>query len=264
VSGWASGLYRGSVTHRRLRPRVHFLRHRLFQWLLDLDELDALDRRLKLFSRGRFNLFSFRDGDHGDGSGDLRGWCERLCGEAGVDIAGGAVRLLSIPRVLGHVFNPISLFFCHDAAGRLACLIHQVDNTFGERHSYVVPVDDPDAAVVRQVCAKRFHVSPFMDLDMTYHFAVAPPAERVSVRIDGSDAEGPVIAAVFAGERRDLTDRTLVAAFLGHPLQTLMVVAGIHWGALRLWLKGVRYRAKPPAPAEGATVVRADPVRRAA
>ena len=265
MSGPASGLYVGAVFHRRFRPREHVLRHRLFQLLLDLDEIDGLDRRLRLFSRGRFNLFSFRDTDHGDGSGDLRGWATRLCGEAGVDVAGGRIRLLAIPRVLGHAFNPIAVWFCHAADGRLACLIHQVNNTFGERHSYVIPVEDPEAPVVRQRCDKRFHVSPFMDLDMTYHFAVVAPGEQVSVRVDGADARGPLIATAFAARRRELGDAALLAAFLAHPLQTLWVVAGIHWGALRLWLKGVRYRGKPPPPSEPVTIVEAGrALRRAA
>jgi DUF1365 family protein len=255
MTGLRSGLYAGSVFHRRFRPRGHYLKHSLFQLLLDLDELAALDRRLRLFSLGSFNLFSFRPTDHGDGSGDLRGWVERQAGEAGVDIAGGAIRVLSIPRVLGHAFNPISVYFCHDRSGALAALIYQVNNTFGERHSYVIAVDDPLAPVVRQVCEKRFHVSPFMDMDMTYQFAVQPPGETVTVRVDASDAEGPKIATAFSGERRALTDGALVHAFLGQPLMTLKVVAAIGWGALRLWTKGIAYRPKPAAPGQATTVV---------
>lgn len=251
-----SGLYAGSVFHRRLRPRGHYLKHSLFQLLLDLDEFAALDRGLRLFSLDGFNLFSFRPTDHGDGSGDLRGWVERQAAEAGVDMVGGAIRVLSIPRVLGHAFNPISVYFCHDRSGALAALIYQVNNTFGERHSYVLAVEDPLAPVVRQVCEKRFHVSPFMDLGMTYQFAVQPPGETVTVRVDASDAEGPKIATAFSGERRALTDGALLRAFLGQPLMTLKVVAGIGWGALRLWTKGIAYRPKPPPPGEATTVVR--------
>lgn len=250
-----SGLYAGSVFHRRFRPRGHYLKHSLFQLLLDLDEVAALDCRLRLFSVDRFNLFSFRASDHGDGTGDLRAWVEAQAASAGVDMAGGAIQMLVIPRILGHAFNPITVYFCRDRTGALAVLIYQVNNTFGERHSYVIAVEDPAARVVRQTCAKRFHVSPFMDLDMTYAFAVKPPGEAVTVQVDASDSEGPKIATAFSGERRTLTDGALLRAFLGQPLMTLKVVVGIGWGALRLWTKGIRYRPKPAPPREETTVV---------
>lgn len=259
-----SGLYAGSVFHRRLRPREHYLKHSLTQLLFDLDELAALDDRLSLFSLNRFNLFSLRPSDHGDGSGDLRGWAEAQAAGAGVDVRGGRMALLCIPRILGHAFNPISVYFCADRSGALACLIYQVNNTFGERHSYVIAVEDPAAPVVRQVCEKRFHVSPFMDLGMTYHFAVRPPAGAVTVRVDASDADGPRIATAFSGERRELTDAALLRAFLAQPLMTLKVVAGIGWGALRIWLKGIAYRPKPAPPREAATVVAKQRMRQAA
>lgn len=251
-----SGLYAGSVFHRRLRPKAHHLRHSLTQILFDIDELAALDRRLRLFSLDRFNLFSFRPKDHGDGSGDLRGWVERELAAAGAPVRGGRIRLLCIPRILGHAFNPISVWFADGPDGRPAGIIYQVNNTFGERHSYVIPVEDGSAPVVRQACAKRFHVSPFMDMDMTYRFVVAPPGEAVSIRVDADDAEGPKIQTAFAGKRRELTDRALMLAFLGQPLMTLKVVAGIGWGALRIWLKGIAYRPKPAPPAEATTRVR--------
>ena len=264
MTEFRSGLYAGSVFHRRFRPREHSLKHSLFQLLLDLDELSALDQSLTLFSVDRFNLFSFRAADHGDGSGDLRGWVEAEANKAGVDIAGGAVRMLSIPRILGHAFNPISVYFCHDRSGALAVLIYQVNNTFGERHSYVIAVEDPSAPVVRQACRKRFHVSPFMDLDMNYQFAVQPPGEAVSVRVDASDAEGSKIATAFSGERREPTDGALLRAFLGQPLMTLKVVVGIAWGALRLRTKGIAYRPKPAPPCEATTVVGRRPLRQVA
>lgn len=264
MSRLRSGLYEGSVFHRRLRPRAHQLKHSLFQMLFDLDELAMLERRLRLFSVGRFNLFSFRREDHGDGSGDLRRWVETELAKAGVEARGGRIELLCIPRIAGHAFNPISVWFAHGADGRLAGIIYQVNNTFGERHSYVIPVEEPAAGVVRQACAKRFHVSPFMDMDMTYDFTVAPPGEAVSVRVDASDAEGLKIATAFTGARRELTDAALLRAFAGQPLMTLKVVAGIGWGALRLWLKGIGYRKKPAPPAEATTVVVRESVRRAA
>lgn len=259
-----SALYTGSVYHRRLRPREHQLKHSLFQMLFDLDELAMLERRLKLFSLGRFNLFSFRREDHGDGSGDLRGWVEAELGHAGVEVRGGRIELMCIPRIAGHAFNPISVYFAYAADGRLAGLIYQVNNTFSERHSYVIPVEDPTATLVRQTCEKRFHVSPFMDMAMSYDFTVLPPGEAVSVRVDASDAEGLKIATGFIGERGELTDAALLRAFAGQPLMTLKVVAGIAWGALRLWLKGIGYRPKPAPPSEATTRVGQNRMREAA
>ncbi len=145
-----SALYRGVVTHRRLRPREHRLNYRVFWLLLDLAEIDALDRRLRLFSRNRFNLLSFHDRDHGDGSGGpLRPQIEAYLGRAGIDIEGGPIRLLTMPRVLGYVFNPISLYYCHGADGRLAAVVYEVTSTFGVRHAYVIPVPAEDQAAGR-------------------------------------------------------------------------------------------------------------------
>ena len=165
----ASALYRGGVTHRRLRPRDHRLNYRVFWLLLDLAEIDDLDRRLRLFSRNRFNLLSFHDRDHGDGSGaalrpQVEAWLER----AGVALEGGPIRLLTMPRVLGYVFNPISLYYCHRADGRLAAVVYEVTSTFGVRHAYVipVPVEDQAAGLIRQGAAKALYVSPFMGMEM--------------------------------------------------------------------------------------------------
>jgi DUF1365 family protein len=245
VSG---ALYHGVVRHARSRPRTHRLAYRIFMALLDLDGLDRLDRSLRLFSRNRFNLISFHDRDHGDGSGALRPWVEGALREAGIEPDGGRIDLLAMPRVLGHAFNPLSLYFCRRRDGTLAAIVHQVNNTFGERHSYVIPVEDPGAPVIVQACAKRFYVSPFMDMDLTYDFRIAPPGEGVGVHIRVSDAGGLLMTASFDGERRPMTDAGLLRAWLGHPLLSLKVLGAIHWEALWIWLKGVGFRSRPPAP----------------
>jgi len=253
MTAWRSGLYAGRVTHRRLRPRHHRLGYKIFQVLLDLDELPDLDRRLRLFSRGRFNLFGFYDRDHGDGAGDLRVYVRRVLDEAGIAFDDGPVRLLCMPRMLGYVFNPISLFFCHARSGDLVAILYEVNNTFGQRHSYLFPVHGADS-VVRHECAKAFYVSPFMTMDMDYAFEAEPPGARVSTVIRGSDDDGLLITAAFAGERSELSDAVLLRAFVAHPLLTLMVVAGIHWEAIKILLKGVRMTRRPPAPAQAISV----------
>jgi len=258
MSAHASALYAGFVTHQRFSPRRHRLRYAMFQMLLDLDEAPTLARRLRLFSHNRFNIFSFHDRDHGDGrAASLRGYVDEILAQAGIDLAGGAVQLLCMPRLLGHVFNPLSLYFCRRPDGSLAAMLYEVNNTFGQRHSYLIPAEAWQDGAVRQSCAKAFHVSPFMDMAMTYEFTVTPPAENLTTAVNGRDGQGaPVIAAVFTGRRGTLSDGALLHALFAYPLLTLKVVIAIHWEALKLVLKGVRMRPIPPAPTQAVTLVR--------
>jgi DUF1365 family protein len=221
--------------------------------LLDLDELPVLDGTLKLFSCNRFNLMDFRETDHLDGSTTvLKAQVERILIEGGFE-GGGRARLLCMPRILGSVFNPLSVYFCETAAGRLQAILYEVNNTFGQRHSYLLKAGDAGAEV-RHGTEKRFYVSPFNDLAMRYDFRVVPPGDLaderpLSVRIDVYDAVGLLMTAAFVGERQPLTDKTLTAAWLRHPLLMAKVVGAIHWEALKLWLKGMRFIPRPPAPA---------------
>jgi DUF1365 family protein len=233
---------------------VHRLRYRIFSLLLDLDEIDALGSRLRLFSRNRFNLFAFHDRDHAGSTAEpLRAQVERHCVAAGIDLGGGPIRLLTMPRILGFAFNPLSVYFCHDRGNTLRAILYEVNNTFGERHSYLLPVEG-DGEAIRQSCAKGFHVSPFMAMDMRYAFRVSPPSERLTIAITGSDAAGPIITAVHGAERRALTDGALVRAFLTHPLLTLKVVGGILWEAMKLWAKGVPIHRHPAPPSHPITI----------
>ena len=253
MSRTASGLYGGVVTHARLKPRVHRLRYRIFMLLLDLDEIEDLAAGARLFAHNRWGLLSFHDRDHGDGSGgSLRAWAEGCLMRAGQP-TGGPIRVLAMPRVLGLGFNPLSVWFCHRPDGTLCALIYEVRNTFGQKHSYLIPV--APAPVVRQGCDKDFYVSPFMDMDLTYGFRIAPPGERVSIGVDVHDADGLVLAAAFAGTREPMTDRALWRAWVTHPWMTVGVLAAIHWEALKIWLKGERLRPRPPAPVDAVTVV---------
>lgn len=238
-----SALYEGWVMHRRLRPRHHRFQYSVFALLLDLDELPTLDRRLKLFAHNRWGLFSFQDHDHGDG-GALNAWLDHLLEDAGIT-ADGARRVLCYPRILGYVFNPLSVWFCHDLQNRLKAIIYEVHNTYEERHAYVLAVGD-EIRPVRQDCAKGFYVSPFLSRDCRYHFRVSPPGEQVAITIQEEEDGQPILNASFAGKRRVLSDRTLLAMLLRYPLMTLKVVAAIHYEAVRLMLKGVRRHPHRP------------------
>jgi DUF1365 family protein len=243
-----SGLYLGRVIHRRFRPRVHKLQYSVFWLVLDLDEIDGLTRRLRTFSRNKFNLFSFFDRDYGDrGGSPLRGQIEAHLASAGIK-GGGRITLLTMPRILGYAFNPLSVFFCHAENGTLAAIFYEVSNTFGERHSYLIRVEDPDARPIRQSVEKSFFVSPFLDMEMSYDFRVEPPAKDVMIGIAGRNAGGPMINALLKADRVDLTDRALLSAFVRFPLLTLKVIGGIHWEAMLLVLKRIGLRRKPEPP----------------
>ena len=247
-----STLYVGTVMHQRLRPRRHRLAYRLYSLLLDLDELDQLDARLRLFSRGRFNLFSFRDRDHGDGSTrPLREQIDGLLATAGL-AGGGPIRLLTMPRVLGFAFNPLSVFFCHDPENRLSAVLYEVNNTFGERHSYLLPATPDAHGLVRQSTSKALHVSPFLPMGLHDAFRLAAPDARLALSITCSDADGPLLYAAHHARGEALSDAALARVFCTHPLLTLKVVGGILWEALRLLLKRVPVidhpGAPPPAP----------------
>jgi DUF1365 family protein len=231
-----SAIYEGAVTHTRIFPRRHAFRYRVFSLLLDLDELDALDKSSRLFARNRAAFASFHDRDHGDGR-PLRDWANAKLAEAGIE-AGGPIRLLCYPRLLGYVFNPLSVWFCYAKDGALAATIYEVHNTHGERHSYVLRAET-NGETLNQECDKAFYVSPFLSLDCRYGFHIRPPGQDVLVAIRETEKGEPVLNAAFAGRRKPLSDPALAWALIRHPLMTLKIMVAIHYEALRLWLKRV-------------------------
>jgi DUF1365 family protein len=248
-----SGLYSGVVAHQRLRPKRHRLAYRVFMLALDLDELDKLSRRLKLFAHNGWNLVSLHDRDFaGRADAPLRPQIEARLAEAGHDLKGGRITLLCMPRLLGKGFNPLSVYYCHDREGRLAATVQAVRNTFGQRHDYVLPVEPSPDGRVRQACGKAFHVSPFMPMDLDYQFDLLPPGERVEVGVSVHDEAGLLLAASFTGRRRSLTDGALLKAVVSHPWQLIGVLAAIHWEAVKIVLKGFRFF---PGPKKGVRAV---------
>lgn len=246
-------LYSARVMHcRHVAPHYRFV-YRVFYLLVDVDRLEALSRRLRLFSYRRFNLLSLHDADHGDGRG-LRAWAEKLLHAHGVELAGGRIRLLAFPRVFGFVFNPISFWYCEHVDGSLRAVIAEVNNTFGEKHSYVLASGGqalPYGLMPEK--DKCFHVSPFFDRIGRYRFELAEPGEQLRVLIHETREGAPLIDAAIAGERRVLSDRGLLAQVLVMPLMTVKVVAAIHWQALKIWLRGGRFHRKPAPPATSST-----------
>ena len=248
-----AALYVGPVMHQRTKPVGHRFSYDVFSLLIDLDRLSEANQMSRLFSVNRRNVVSFFERDHtGESEASLRAYADGLLRQAGIEQRAARILLVCYPRILGYVFNPLSVYYAYAADGTIVALIYEVRNTFGERHSYVCPVEDGDVtpAGIRQQCRKLFHVSPFIEMAMRYRFRMLPPGEEIRWRILESDREGPLLAASFAGRRREVTTASLAGLLLRMPFLTVKIVGAIHWEALKLWLKGVRYipRPAPPAP----------------
>ncbi|MEZ5870331.1 MAG: DUF1365 domain-containing protein [Nitratireductor sp.] len=243
-------LYGGRVMHARMQPVAHRFSYAITSILVDLDRLTEANAKSAIFSVNHANLVSFNERHHGprDGS-SLRDWVDGLIAAAGL-ARPHSVSLLCYPTVLGYTFNPLSVYFCKDAAGSVTALVYQVHNTFGESHSYVEPVrpGHVSPAGIRQSRAKGFYVSPFMEMDMTYHFRISPPDSSVALRILETGTSGPVLSACFFGRQEPLTTKSLSAVVLKTAGITWKTILGIHYEALRLWLKGLKLVSRPPAP----------------
>ncbi|GLQ05937.1 DUF1365 domain-containing protein [Sneathiella chinensis] len=240
-----SALYFGTVIHRRLFPASHLLKYNLFYMLIDLDELADLSRKVRFFSVGRPNLVSFRPTDFGDGSPtDLKQQLLDLFESRAPAAPIERISLLCLPRILGYVFNPISVYFGHDKTGRVRAVTYEVSNTFRERHWYVFdlgvsPAEPNGKTPFRHGCDKAFYVSPFLEMDCRYDFSLLPPAERLALGIRQSRQGKPVLNASFTGKRVPLTSRSLAGALIRIPFASLKIMAGIHWEAFKIWRKGI-------------------------
>lgn len=256
-----SALYTGLVSHRRLRPKPYTLRHRLYWLLLDLSELSSLDQNCRLFSHNRTNLISFFERDHGNGSNTpLIEQAGQHLAAAGIETDGVSIQLLCMPRVAGYDFNPLSVYFCTDRNGHLTAIIYEVNNTFGGRHTYVIPTETAPGTSVRQACEKTFYVSPFMDLDLSYKFRATSPttadSSPVRVAVQALKGENSIINTCLVGHRRPFTDRNIAWLSATHPLLPVKVTGAIYWHALRMWLRGFSINPATPSKTMTLSIVR--------
>jgi DUF1365 family protein len=241
----------GQVRHARLRPVAHRFAYRSFFLRLPLRTLATAPWPLRGLGRNRAALFGVHDADHGDG-GPLLAWIERLLADGGVGDADGEIWLHTFPRVLGYVFNPVSFWFCHRADGALRAVVCEVNNTFGERHCYLLAHGDGRAIAWGEelTAAKVFHVSPFCEVRGRYRFrfmlAERSP-RRFIARIDYDD-DGALLQTSIEGRLAPATDAALRRALFAYPAFTFGVMARIHWQALRLWLKRVPFFSRPERP----------------
>jgi DUF1365 family protein len=249
-----SGLYVGTIRHRRLSPKPNAFQYGLYQLLIDLDELPELDRELRLLSHNRPNVTAFYDTDHMGRPAapvPVREKLSRWLARRGKRLGDGPVLLLTNPRVLGYVFNPVSYFFCLDTNGDLRFVVAEVNNTFGETYCYLLDDGEPmGGRAVRSRRDKVFHVSPFISMvDISYDWILTPPEDHLTVHIDEFERGEKFFDATLNLERRSLTDRSLANVLLRHPHLTARTVYLIHRQALRLWLKRVPVFRKPEPPA---------------
>jgi len=247
-----SALYTGSLTHSRRTPTRNVFRYPLSTWLLDLDELPELARRLTLLSVNSRNIVSFHDRDHFDGDKPLKQAVIEFAGDPEIE----RVLVLTQLRVLGFVFNPVSFYWCYRRDGSLACMVAELNNTFGERQLELLRGGE-----LAYEHEKHLHVSPFFGLDGSYEYAFSEPEEQVWARIHVKEGGARPLTAVLHGHRRELTNASLADMLLRYPLMPMRVVWLIHWQALRLWLKRVPFHRKPAfVPGQGS--VRQDSVPR--
>jgi len=238
-----SSLYNGTVTHKRFKPKEHFFKYRVFSLLLDLSELNHLDKNINFFSYNSFNLISFFDKDHGarDGS-SLFEWVKKNLVENNINSENIKVKLLCYPRIFGYVFNPLSVFFVYDNHENLISILYEVKNTFGEQHTYIFKVGDNNT--LQHNCSKKFHVSPFIEMDCNYFFRIIKPAEKISVIIDQYQLDEKILFASQDGRRVDLNSKELLKSYIKHPLMTFKIISAIHFEAFKLWAKGIKFIKK--------------------
>ncbi|SNS19490.1 hypothetical protein SAMN06265795_101462 [Noviherbaspirillum humi] len=246
----------GKVRHKRLRPAVNAFEYGVYFLRLPLRALGQRDFGRGHIKRNRFGLLSFHDADHGDGRQPLLAWIDGLLQAQGIHDADGEIWLQTFPRVLGYVFNPVSFWFCHRADGALRAIVCEVNNTFGERHCYLLDAGGAMRYGVELASRKVFHVSPFCAVAGGYRFRFMQALRerdgaqqlQVLARIDHDDEHGPLIETIISGHALAATDAAVLNAFFRFPLMTLGVVARIHWQALRLWAKRVPFFRKPLPP----------------
>jgi len=259
-----SCLYECEVMHARFSPRRHRFAYRIFLFALDLDELPDLPRRTGLFGHNRRHLYALHERDflpvdeprHPAGPGvspptpaapgGLKARVATYLRHHGIDLADGSVLLVTLPRIAGYLFNPVSFYFCRDRDGRPLGAIAEVTNTFREMKPFFVPADPADAArgVFRLRVPKQFYVSPYSDVDVAFDFHLRLPGDQLAIRIDDYIGEERTLTSTLAGPRRALTTGRLAWFTLKYPLLTLRVISLIHWHALLLWAKRVPWFAK--------------------
>ena len=256
-----SCLYECQVMHARFSPRRHAFSYRIFLFAIDLDELAALDHRLSLFSSEGHALYSFRDADflptNQPAGAPLKARVQAVLQQHGVDLSGGRVVLITLPRVAGFLFNPVSFYFCFDRTGQPVAAIPEVTNTFREMKPFFLgPSTRDEAGRFHLRVPKHFYVSPFSDVDVAFDFLLPVPDNAMAIQIDDYIGEERTLTSRLTGSARPLTDSRLAWFTVLYPLITLRIITLIHWHALRLFLKSVPWFRKSARAADQRDLLR--------
>ena len=236
----ASCIYNGKVIHKRFKPKIHFFKYKVFSLYLDLNEINQIVKNIFFFSYNKFNLISFYNKDHGPRDGtSLIDWVKLNLKSVGISEIDIKVRILCYPRIFGYVFNPLSVFFIYNKNSDLISILYEVKNTFGEQHTYVFKIDNENN-LIQNNCTKKFHVSPFIEMDCNYFFRILKPGDKLSVIIDQYDQVGKILYASQDGKKANLTGKELIKSYLKHPLMTFKIISAIHFEAFKLWIKGIK------------------------
>ena len=205
-----SSIYNGTVIHKRFKPKIHYFKYKVFSLLIDLSELEYLSKKIIFFSHNKFNLVSFYEKDHGNRDGSsLVSWVKKNLEENNIDSQKVQIKLLCYPRILGYVFNPLSVFYIYDESKKLVSILYEVKNTFGEQHTYIFKVDS-DQNLYQHNCSKKFHVSPFIEMNCKYFFRLLKPGKKISVIIDQYQTDEKILYASQDGQRVDFNTNCLL------------------------------------------------------
>ena len=239
-----SFIYSGNVVHKRFKPKVHYFKYKVFSLLIDLSEIESLEKNLKIFSFNKFNIISFYNKDHGarDGS-SIKDWVINNLKKNNIDTNDIKIKLLCYPRIFGYVFNPLSVFYIYDKNLNLISILYEVKNTFGEQHTYIFKTGIRHN-LLQHMCKKKFHVSPFIEMNCIYFFRLLKPGNKISIIIDQNDEDGKILYASQDGIKSDLTNVNLIKSYLKHPLMTFKIILAIHFEAFRIWTKGIKFIKK--------------------
>ena len=238
-----SKIYTGKVIHKRFKPKEHYFKYNVFSLLIDLNELEEINKYIKFFSYNKFNIISFYDKDHGDRDGSsIKSWVKKNLRNIGILTEDISIKLLCYPRIFGYVFNPLSTYFIYNKHSELISIFYEVKNTFGEQHTYIFKAQDEKT--VQNKCKKKFYVSPFIEMDCEYHFKTLNPREQLSVVINQNDKDGKLLFASQDGISKDFNNKNLILSYLTHPLMTFKIIGAIHYEAFKLWAKRIKLIAK--------------------
>ena len=238
-----SKIYTGKVIHKRFKPKEHYFKYNVFSLLIDLNELEEINKYINFFSYNKFNIISFFDKDHGDRDGSsIKLWVKKNLRNIGIMTEDISIKLLCYPRIFGYVFNPLSTYFIYNKHSELISIFYEVKNTFGEQHTYIFKAQDEKT--VQNKCKKKFYVSPFIEMDCEYHFKTLNPREQLSVVINQNDKDGKLLFASQDGISKDFNNKNLILSYLTHPLMTFKIIGAIHYEAFKLWAKRIKLIAK--------------------